>query len=167
MVSTLHRLFGDLSLTDMSKIGVLRGQTRARSTPNLSACGGDESNRRLKVTRFTDRPAFGEVNTPFAAENLSPTSPGSSTESPLPEDEFNHAFSAMTLIGLLPRRDVTRKSYALFHVIMHTPVSYDFTAKKWKTARLTLHGVAYKWDKSLPWVKGPRDILAFPNITSI
>lgn len=81
VVSALHSLFGDLSLTDMSRTGVLGGQTRA-STSNLSACGGDESYRELQVTRFTDGPAFREVNTPFAAEDLSHTSPGSSTGSP-------------------------------------------------------------------------------------
>jgi len=82
-------------------------------------------------------------------------------QSKLTEGQINHAFSAMTLIGLLPRRDVTQKSYALFHVVMHAPVSYDFTTKKkWEAARLALHG-AYKWDKSLPWVKEPQDILTF------
>ena len=82
-------------------------------------------------------------------------------QSPLTEDQLNHAFSAMTLVGLLPRRDVTQKSYALFHVVMKTPISYDFTTKKkWEAARLALHG-AYKWDKSLPWVKDPQDILTF------
>ena len=82
-------------------------------------------------------------------------------QSRLTTDQISHAFSVMTLIGHLPRRDVTQKSYALFHLIMRTRVSYGFTTKKkWEAARLTLHG-AYKWDKSLPWVKDPQDILTF------
>ena len=82
-------------------------------------------------------------------------------QSKLTDDQLNHAISAMTLIGLHPRRDVTQKSYALFHIVMQTPVSHGFmTKKKWEAARLTLHG-AYKWDKSLPWVKNPQDILTF------
>lgn len=82
-------------------------------------------------------------------------------QSKLTYDQISPAFSAMTLIGLLPRRDVSAKSYALFHIVMKTPVSYDFTTKKkWEAPRLTLHG-AYKWDKTLPWIEDPQDILTF------
>jgi len=65
------------------------------------------------------------------------------------DSTLNHAFSAMTLIRLLPRRDVAQKRYALFHVVMQTPVSYDFTTKKkWEAAHLTLYGTC-------KWVKDP------------
>jgi hypothetical protein len=48
-------------------------------------------------------------------------------------------------------------SYELFHTIMASSIVGD---KKWDAARLTMNS-AYKWDKYLPWVKDPKDILVF------
>ena len=47
------------------------------------------------------------------------------------------------------------------HVIMQALVSLAYSkGKRWEAARLTMHSV-YKWDKSLPWVEDPQDILTF------
>ena len=44
---------------------------------------------------------------------------------------------------------------------MRAPISTAYSEeKKWEASRLALHG-AYKWDKALPWVEDPQDILAF------
>ena len=59
--------------------------------------------------------------------------------------------------------ETPEKSYQLFHIFMQTPVSLAFSQeKKWAASRLAMHG-AYKWDKVLPWVEDPRDILVFLN----
>jgi len=64
-------------------------------------------------------------------------------------------------IALLSGNDVAQDSYNLFHLVMQAPISLSYPQdKKWEAARLTMH-TAYKWDKSLPWVKDPQDILVF------
>ena len=69
----------------------------------------------------------------------------------------------MELIAPLSENDVAQKSYVLFHVVMQAPVSLVYSQeKKWEASRLTVHG-AYKWDKFLPWVEDPHDILTFLN----
>ncbi|KAF9784029.1 hypothetical protein BJ322DRAFT_1068234 [Thelephora terrestris] len=67
----------------------------------------------------------------------------------------------MELIAPLSENDIATKSYNLFHVLMQAPLSETYTQqKKWDASRLAMHG-AYKWDKFLPWVEDPKDILAF------
>ena len=67
----------------------------------------------------------------------------------------------MVLIAPLSGGDIATKSYHLFHVVMESQVTSAYTQdKKWEASRLTIHG-AYKWDKFLPWVGDPRDILTF------
>jgi hypothetical protein len=76
-------------------------------------------------------------------------------------DEIDRALEAMELIAPLSENDVAQKSYALFHVIMQAPVSLAYSQeRKWEASRLAMHG-AYKWDKFLPWVEDPGDILTF------
>jgi hypothetical protein len=44
---------------------------------------------------------------------------------------------------------------------MQAPLSENYTQeKKWEASRLAMRG-AYKWDKFLPWVEDPEDILTF------
>ena len=44
---------------------------------------------------------------------------------------------------------------------MKAPVSPTYSQdKKWKASRLAIHA-AYKWDKFLPWVEDPDDVLTF------
>jgi hypothetical protein len=67
----------------------------------------------------------------------------------------------MELIAPLSEREIAQKSYHLFHAVIQAPVSLAYSQeKKWEAARLTVHG-AYKWDKFLPWVEDPKDILTF------
>ena len=67
----------------------------------------------------------------------------------------------MGLIAPLCQNEIATKSYQLFHVVMQAPVSVAFSQeRKWEASRLAMHG-AYKWDKYLPWVDDPQDILTF------
>ena len=67
----------------------------------------------------------------------------------------------MELIAPLSEDCIATKSYHLFHVVMQAPVTDFYTEeKKWEAARSTMHG-SYKWDKFLPWVEDPEDILTF------
>ena len=76
-------------------------------------------------------------------------------------DEIDRALEAMELIAPLSENDIAQKSYHLFHIIMQAPISPVYTQeKKWDASRLAMHG-AYKWDKFLPWVEDPQDILTF------
>ena len=76
-------------------------------------------------------------------------------------DEIDRALESMELIAPLSDEHVARKSYDLFHVVMQAPVSPAYSQeKKWEASRRTMHA-AYKWDKFLPWVEDPHDILTF------
>jgi len=76
-------------------------------------------------------------------------------------NEIDSALEAMGLIDPLCENGIAEKSYQLFHVAMGTPVSLAYSPeKKWEASRLTMRG-AYKWDKSLPQVEDPQDILMF------
>ena len=76
-------------------------------------------------------------------------------------DEIDRALEAMELIAPLSENDIAQKSYNLFHVVIQAPVSLAYSQeKKWNASRLTMYG-AYKWDKFLPWVEDPQDILTF------
>ena len=67
----------------------------------------------------------------------------------------------MELIAPLSENEIAIRSYGLFHVVMQAPLTESCTeTKKWQAACFTMHG-AYKWDKFLPWVEDPQDILAF------
>jgi len=78
-------------------------------------------------------------------------------------EEIDGALEAMELIAPLSTEEIPEKSYQLFHDVMRTPVSLAYSQeRKWEAARLTMHG-AYKWDKVLPWVDDPQDILVFLN----
>ena len=75
--------------------------------------------------------------------------------------EIDHTLEAMELIAPLAENDIATKSYDLFRVVMQTPLSYHYAEeKKWKASRLAMSG-AYKWDKFLPWVEDPKEILTF------
>lgn len=76
-------------------------------------------------------------------------------------DDIDRALQAMALIAPFSQDQIATKSYHLFRVIMQAPISFSFSQeKKWEAARLAVHG-AYKWDKFLPWVDDPQDILVF------
>ena len=78
-------------------------------------------------------------------------------------DQIDNALRALNLIAPLSEDDIAEKSYLLFHVIMQANISSTYSEeKRWEASRLALHG-AYKWDKVLPWVEDPKDILAFLN----
>ena len=67
----------------------------------------------------------------------------------------------MELIAPLSTNEVATKSYHLFHVVMQAPLSPAHSQeKKWQAARLAMYG-AYKWDRYLPWVEDPQDVLTF------
>ena len=67
----------------------------------------------------------------------------------------------MELVARFSKDDIAQKSCDLFHVVMQTSVSLAYSMeKKWNASRSTMHG-AYKWDKFLPWVEDPKDILTF------
>ena len=75
--------------------------------------------------------------------------------------EINSALEAMELVAPFPGNDIALKSYHLFHVVMQAPVSPAYSQeKKWEASCHTMYG-AYKWDKFLPWVEDPQDILTF------
>ena len=76
-------------------------------------------------------------------------------------DEIDRALESMELIAALSEEEVARKSYELFRVVMRAPVSPTYSQdKKSEASRLTMHG-AYKWDKFLPLIEDPQDILTF------
>ena len=78
-------------------------------------------------------------------------------------DEIDRALEAMTLIAPLSDNEIAQKSYQLFHIVMQAPAPLAYSPeKKWDASRLTMHG-AFKWDKFLPWVGDPKDILTFLN----
>ena len=78
-------------------------------------------------------------------------------------DQIDRALEALRLIAPLSENEIATKSYHLFHVVMQAPVSEAYSEeKKWEASRFALHG-AYKWDKVLPWVDDPQDILTFLN----
>jgi hypothetical protein len=67
----------------------------------------------------------------------------------------------LQLIAPLLDDEIPEKSYQLFHIVMQVPVSFALPQeKKWVASRFTMHG-AYKWNKHLPWVEDPNDILVF------
>ena len=70
------------------------------------------------------------------------------------------ALGALRLIAPLFENDIAANSYRLFHIVMQANISPE--EKKWEASRLSLLG-AYKWDKVLPRVGDPKDILAFLN----
>ena len=76
-------------------------------------------------------------------------------------DEIDCALEAMRLIAPFFQDDIAEKNYQLFHVVMEAPVSPTYSdEQKWNASRLTIHG-AYKWDKCLPGVENPHNILTF------
>jgi hypothetical protein len=78
-------------------------------------------------------------------------------------NEIDHAIEALRLIAPLSENAIATKSYRLFHAIMQDRISPACSEeRKWEASRLALHG-AYKWDKVLPWVENPKDILIFLN----
>ena len=78
-------------------------------------------------------------------------------------DEIDCALEALRLIAPLSENVIATKSYDLFHVVMRAPVSPAYSnEKKWEASRLALNG-AYKWDKVLPLVGDPQNILTFLN----
>jgi len=80
-------------------------------------------------------------------------------------EEIDRALEAMELIAPLSENEIAQKSYQLFHIVMQAPAFLVYSQeKKWDASRLTMYG-AYKWDKFLPWVEEPHDILVFLDST--
>ena len=76
-------------------------------------------------------------------------------------DKIDRALESMELIAPLSDKNVAQKGCDLFHVIMKAPVSIAYSQReKWEASRRSMHA-AYKWDKFLPWVEDPHDILTF------
>ena len=76
-------------------------------------------------------------------------------------DQIDRALKAMEIIAPLTMDEIATESFHLFHLIMRTSVSDTCPQeKKWQAARHAMHG-AYKWDKFLPWIGDPQDILVF------
>ena len=73
-------------------------------------------------------------------------------------NEIDRALEAMRLITPLSENGIAQRSYQLFHVIMQARAHPQ--EKKWEASRLTMRG-AYKWDRFLPWVGDPQEILTF------
>ena len=71
--------------------------------------------------------------------------------------EFDRACDAMKLIAPVEDNTVCQSSYGLFHVILTSPFDKEDI---WKACRFAVHG-AYKWDRFLPWVQDPDDLIKF------
>lgn len=71
--------------------------------------------------------------------------------------EFDRACDAMKLIAPVEDNTVCQNSYSLFRTIIVS--SFD-KEDLWKAARFAVHG-AYKWDRFLPWVQDPNDLIKF------
>lgn len=63
----------------------------------------------------------------------------------------------MKLIAPVEDNTVCQSSYSLFRVIIAS--SFD-KEDMWKASRFAVHG-AYKWDRFLPWVQDPSDLIKF------
>ena len=71
--------------------------------------------------------------------------------------EFDRSCDAMKLIAPVEDNTVCQNSYNLFHAILAS--SFD-KEDIWKACRFAVHG-AYKWDRFLPWVQDPNDLIKF------
>ena len=71
--------------------------------------------------------------------------------------EFDRACDAMKLIATVEDNTVCQSSYSLFRVILASPFDKEDI---WRASRFAVHG-AYKWDRFLPWVQDPGDLLKF------
>lgn len=71
--------------------------------------------------------------------------------------EFDRSCDAMKLISPVEDNTVCQNSYSLFRVILASPFDKE---NIWKAARFAVHG-AYKWDRFLPWVQDPNDLIKF------
>ena len=71
--------------------------------------------------------------------------------------EFDRSCDAMKLIAPVEDNTVCQNSYSLFRVILTS--SFD-KEDMWKASRFAVHG-AYKWDRFLPWVQDPDDLIKF------
>lgn len=76
-------------------------------------------------------------------------------------EEIRCALGAVGFIEPLFESRMAERDYYLFHAVMQTPVADAPTqGKKRQVIRFTLRG-AHTWDKFLPWIRDPQDILAF------
>lgn len=71
--------------------------------------------------------------------------------------EFDRSCDAMRLIAPVEDNTVCQSSYSLFRAILVS--SFD-KEDIWKACRFAVHG-AYKWDRFLPWVQDPNDLIKF------
>jgi hypothetical protein len=71
--------------------------------------------------------------------------------------EFDRSCDAMKLIAAVEDNTVCQRSYSLFRVILVSPFGKEDI---WKASRFAVHG-AYKWDRFLPWVQDPSDLIKF------
>lgn len=69
--------------------------------------------------------------------------------------EYARSLDVLRLTTPLQNDTVATKSYNLFRVILSSSFEEE---ELWTAARFALHG-AYKWDRFLPWVEDPDDIL--------
>lgn len=63
----------------------------------------------------------------------------------------------MKLIAPVEDNTVCQNSYSLFRVILASSFGKEDV---WKASRFAVHG-AYKWDRFLPWVQDPSDLIKF------
>ena len=71
--------------------------------------------------------------------------------------EYARSIDALKLIAPLGNETIAQGCYNLFHVILSSSFEKE---KIWEAARLAIHG-AYNWDKYLPWIEGPDDVIKF------
>ena len=71
--------------------------------------------------------------------------------------EYARSLDTMKLIAPLEADAVAQHSYGLFRIILSSSFEEE---EIWTAARLAMHG-AYKWDKFLPWVEDPGDVIKF------
>jgi len=63
----------------------------------------------------------------------------------------------MRLIAPLGNDSIAQGCYDLFHIILSSSFEKE---KIWEAARFVVHG-AYNWDRYLPWVEDPNDVIKF------
>ena len=69
--------------------------------------------------------------------------------------EYARSLEVLRLIAPLQNEIITTKSYSLFRAILSSSIEKE---ELWAAARLAVHG-SFKWDKFLPWVEDPDDVI--------
>ena len=71
--------------------------------------------------------------------------------------EYARSIDAMRLIAPLGNEPIAEGCYSLFRVILSSSFEKE---RIWEAARFAFHG-AYSWDRYLPWVEDPNDVIEF------